>query len=210
MVDGTLRWVLRHEKRPLIVITLTFVTGLLVVMPAVEDYSAAKERSKTAREKLDEIKRQVQNLPQLQQTFERNKRQLKTLEAKAVTEKNVEQLRDTLAKLIRETGCTQRLLSIDTSPTLKTWMTNDSALGRKAYVDPGPETKYLLANRNAKLAIEGAMANVYQFMARVSQLDRFMHVKRVRLERSARDENVTELEMEFELFDLTRKTVAKS
>ncbi len=52
------------------------------------------------------------------------------------------------------------------------------------------------------------MANVYQFLARASQLERFLHAKQIRLERSVRDENLIELEMHFELFDLTRKKSA--
>jgi Tfp pilus assembly protein PilO len=210
VVDGTLRWVLRHEKRGWIVITVTIVPGWLLVLPAVEEYSAAKERSKSAREKLAETKLQVQNLPQLQRAFDRKKSELGLLAKKAVNETNVEQFRETLHKLIRETGCTLRVGNIGANAMPRAWMTNDSPLGKKAFLDPGPETNFVLINRNAKLEIEGPMASVYQFMARVSQLDRFIHVKHIKLERSSRDENVTQLDMDFDMFDLTRKKAATS
>ena len=208
MVDGTLRWVIRHEKRAWIVITVTFITGILLVLPAVEEYSAATERTRTAREKLEEAKRQVQNLPQLKQTFEKKKQLLVGLESKAVTEKDVLQLKEALQKLIRETGCSMRILTIDEVPSPRPWMTNDSPLRHKVHVDPGPVTNFNLLSRTAKLTIDGPMTSVYQFMSRMSQLDRFIHVKFVRLERGTRDDNVTQLEMEFDLFDLARKTSA--
>ena len=208
MVDGTLRWVIRHEKRAWIVITLTFITGILLVLPAVEEYSAATERTRTAREKLEEAKRQVENLPQLKQTFEKKKQQLTALEGKAIAEKDVVPLREILQKLIRETGCTMRTLNVDEVAQPRPWMTNDSPLRNKVHVDPGPVTNFNLLIRTTKLQIDGPMSSVYQFMSRISQLDRFIHVKHVRLERSARDENVTQLEMEFDMFDLARKTSA--
>jgi hypothetical protein len=208
MIDGTLRWVVRHEKRGWIVITVTFVTGLLLILPAVEDYSAAKERTQAAREKLAETKLQLQNLPQLQRTFEQKKQALQSLENKAITAQNYEQLRESLQKLIRETGCTMREAKIEENPIPRPWMTNDSPLSKKTFVDPGPETKYQLIKRTARLEIEGPMSSVYQFMARVSQLNRFIHVNRVVLERSQSDENKTLLNLEFDMFDLTRKKAA--
>jgi Tfp pilus assembly protein PilO len=190
-----------------IVITLTFITGLLILLPAVEDYSAAKERTQAAREKLEDTKRQLQNLPQLQRMFEQKKKALQALETKAVTEQNLDQLRENFHRLIRDTNCAMKSLVFSDSPTPRAWHANDSPLVMKTYLVPPPETEYVLNKRTAKLEIEGPMSNVYQFMAKVSQLDRFIHVNRVALERSQTDERV-KLNLEFDMFDLTKKKAA--
>lgn len=204
MVDGTVRWIIQHEKRTLIVITLTFVTGLLLILPAVEEYSAAKDRLRTAREKVSETKRQLQNLPQLQRTFEQKKRELQALESKAVTQNDVEHLRGLLQKLIRETECEMREVTIS-EPNIRPWTTNDSVRRGTILSELGTETPFRLIQRNGILRIEGAMPNVYRFLSGVHQLNRFINAKQIKLERSSRDENLTQLEMQFEMFDLARK-----
>jgi hypothetical protein len=94
-------------------------------------------------------------------------------------------------------------------PQARAWMSNDSPTQRFRLGHPGQETPFQLISRNATLRMEGAMPNVYHFLARVYQLERFLHAKVVRLERSTRNENITELEMQFEMFDLARKTQTK-
>lgn len=204
MVDTTLRWVIRHEKRTVIVITLTFVTGILLILPAVEDYSAAKERIQTARENLEEAQRQVENLPQLQRLFERQKRDLSQLEAMAVTAKEAENLRELLQKAIRETGCIPRTVDVRDQSQQRPWMTNDSPIPRKTFLKPGDATPFQLVTRTATLQLEGPMTSVYQFMSRASQLQHFIYVKSVRLERTMRDPNLMQLDMEIDMFDLAR------
>jgi hypothetical protein len=54
------------------------------------------------------------------------------------------------------------------------------------------------------------MGNIYKFLQRMNQTDRFIHTTRVDMKRSEANENLTKLHMEFTLFDLTRKKVGKS
>jgi hypothetical protein len=204
MVNDTIRWIVRHEKRVWIVITLTFLTGLVLTLPAVEEYSAAATRIADAREKLDEVNRRLDNLPLLKKRFAEKEREVTALEAKAITPKEVEGLHATLQQLIRETGCDMRRLDIN-EPNARAWMSNDSATHRFSVGDPGHETPFQLVSRTAVLRMEGAMPNVYHFLARVNQLERFIHAKQIRLERSPRNDNVTELEMHVDLYDLVRK-----
>ena len=204
MVNGTVLWVVRHEKRVWIVITLTFLTGLVLTLPAVEEYSAAATRVANAREKLAEVNRQLDNLPQLQRLFTDKEREVAKLEAKSITQKEVEHLHSTLQQMIRDSGCEMRTLNIG-DPTSRTWMSNDSPTKRFSVGNPGQETPFQLVSRTAVLKMEGAMPNVYHFLARVNQLERFIHAKQIRLERSPRNETSTELEMNFELFDLVKK-----
>ena len=102
----------------------------------------------------------------------------------------------------RETGCVMRKLEIS-EPNTQSWTTNASPT-RQTVGDPGQETAFNLVRRTAQLNVEGPIENVYQFMAHISELNRLMHAKLVKLGRTQQDETVT-LEMNFESYDLVRK-----
>jgi Tfp pilus assembly protein PilO len=209
MVDRIVRTIVEHPKRKMLVIILTFVTGVVLVLPAVEEYSAAQTRRGAAREKLDEASGAAANLPQMQTALLQKKRELQELEHKAVTEKDVEGFRDELQKLIREVGCEMREVYIEEVPTKRPWMTNDSPLRGSPPGNSGPETPFVLAQWNARLRIEGPMGSIYKFLTRVSKMDRFIHTRLVEMKRSEADENQTQLRMEVTLYDLERKKATK-
>lgn len=210
MIDRLCRTIIEHPKRNLLVITLTLVTGVMLVLPAVEEYSAAQSRGGIAREKLDEASGAAANLPQMQAALQAKKRDLEALERKAVTEKDVEHFRDELQKLIREAGCEMRVVNIDGSPFRRPWKSNDHPLRTDSAGDLGQDTPFELVQWKAHLQIEGPMGSIYKFLERVSQMDRFIHAQQVTMKRSDVDENQTQLLMDVTLFNLERKKVVKT
>src|SRR5687768_2063307 len=82
MIDRLIRSIVEHPKRKLLVIILTFVTGVVFILPAVEEYSAAQTRRGQAREKLDEASGTAANLPLMQTSLQNRKRELEVLEHK--------------------------------------------------------------------------------------------------------------------------------
>ena len=54
------------------------------------------------------------------------------------------------------------------------------------------------------------MGNIYKFLERVSQMDRFIQAQQVTMKRSDVDENQTQLLMDVVLFNLERKKIAKA
>ena len=209
MIESLVLAIAEHPKRKIIVITLTLVTAVVFALPAVEEYSAAQSRMAKAREKLEEVSGTAANLPQLTQTLNRKKQELRAFELKAVTEKDVEHLRDELQKLIREAGCEMREVNIDELPMKRSWMSNDSPLRGAPIGDPGQETPFVLAQWNARLRIEGPMVSVYKFLARVNEMDRFIQTRQVDMQRSEANESLTQLKLEVTLYDLARKTAGK-
>jgi hypothetical protein len=164
-----------------------------------------------AREKLEEASGTAANLPLLQGTLDKKKREVQELERKAVTEKDVEQLRaGDLQKLIRDAGCDMRRVSIDEIPAKRDWKSNDSPLRNTPIGDPGQDTPFSLMQWNAQLQIEGPMGNIYKFLQLMSQMDRFIHTTKVEMKRSATNENLTQLRMDITLYDLVRKTSRKN
>lgn len=211
MVEQFIRTIIDHPNRKMLVIILTFVMGVVFGLPAVEEYSAARSRVVVAREKLKEASGTAANLPLLQATLEKKRREVQELEAKAVTEKDVEKLRDgELQKLIRESGCEMRSVLIDEVPERRDWRSNDSPLRSSPIGNPGQETPFVLTQWKTRLHIEGPMGNIYMFLQRMSQMDRFLQTTKVEMKRSPSNDNLTQLILEFTLFDLARKKAGKS
>ena len=77
MIEPFLRRLIEHKRRKSIVIILTILTGLLVVLPAADEYNAAKERMNTATSDLKETKSQVGSLPRFEKLFDEKMAQLK-------------------------------------------------------------------------------------------------------------------------------------
>jgi hypothetical protein len=144
----------------------------------------------------------------MQTTLEAKKRQLEQLERKAVPQRDIEKLRAELQQLIHDVGCEMREVYIEDMPTRRPWKSNDSPLLGPPTGNPGQETPFFLTQRNAKIRIEGPMPSIYTFLARLNQMDRFIHTKMVSLQRSDADENQTQLRIEMTLFDLERKSAS--
>jgi Tfp pilus assembly protein PilO len=210
MVENIVRTIVEHPRRKVLVIILTLVTGVMFGLFAVEEYSAAHARMSGARQKLDEASGTAANLPQMRTALDRTQREVQELERKAITQKDLEHLRDgELQKLIRETGCEMRQMSIDEVPMKRDWRSNDSPLRGTPIGDAGQPTPFVLMQWNARLQIEGRSHSIYKFLERISQMDRFIQARSVQMQRSETNENMTQLRMEITLFDLARKKSGK-
>ena len=77
MIEPLLRRLLEHRRRKLIVIIITILTGLLVVLPAADEYNAAKERMDTASSELEKTQSEVESLPRFEKKFEAKQAELK-------------------------------------------------------------------------------------------------------------------------------------
>lgn len=205
MVDQLIRTIVEHPKRKLLVIILTLITGVVFGLPSVEEYSAAQARMASAREKLTEASGSAANLPQVQASLELKKNELAALERKTINDKEIEKFRDSLQRLIRETGCEMREVSVDELPQKRSWMSKDSPLRNGPVADPGTETPFVLAQWNARMRIEGTMGSIYKFLASLHEMDRFIQTREVNLQRAEGQDNRTQLRMDITLYDLTRK-----
>ena len=211
MIEQMVRGIVEHPKRKTLVITLTLVTGVMSGVFAVEEYSAAQARMVAAREKLDEASGTAANLPQMKNALDKRKSEVQELERKAVTEKDIEHLRDgELQKLIRDAGCEMRSVTIDDIPAKREWRSNDSPLRGVPPGESGQPTPFELTQWNARLLVEGRSINIYKLLERISQMDRFIQTRLVHMQRSETNENLTQLRMELTLFDLARKKVGKN
>ena len=206
MIEPLLRRLIQHERRKSIVIIVTILTGLLVVLPAADEYNAARGRVNAAKGQLLEIQSQANDLPHFQKLFQVKSSDLQKLESKVVSESVAERLQNELVEMVRQSGCTMRLIRPG-DPLRRDWTTKDHAVRGLNVTDRGESTPYQLETRQISLSVTGSMPNVLEFLARIHRLDRFIHSRQISLKRADVGGNTAILDMDLVLFNLIKKPV---
>jgi hypothetical protein len=204
MIESLLRRLIEHKRRKWIVIILTVLTGLLVVLPAVDEYNAAKERINAATDELLEAQAQGSSVEAFDKIRREKEASLEALEEEAVSAENEQAFRDRLDKIVQGTGCTMRRIQMG-QPFSSVWKTNDHPLNTGKTSDRGNDTPYQLEKRRISLEITGSIGDLYDFLSEVNKLEKLIHTKSVSLEGAARGENTAVLEMELIAFNLVKK-----
>ena len=145
MIEPLLRRLVQHERRKTIVIVVTILTGLLVVLPAADEYNAARGRVNAAKGQLLEIRSQANDLPHFQKLFQVKAADLKQLESQAVSESVAERLQNELVEMVRQSGCTMRLIRPG-DPLRRDWTTKDHAVRSLNVTDRGENTPVPVGN----------------------------------------------------------------
>ena len=204
MIDPILRRLIEHKRRRTIVIILTILTGLLVVLPAVDEYNAAKERIDAATGELLEARAQGASVNHFDKIRREKEASLRTLEAKAVSADNEQEFRNELDRIVTFTGCAMRRIQMGQAAN-SPWKTNDHPLNAGNTGGRGTDTPYQLERRRISLVITGSIGNLHDFLEEVHKLENLVHTKSVSLEGNARSENTATLEMELISFNLVKK-----
>ena len=206
MIEPLLRRLVQHERRKSIVIVVTILTGLLVVLPAADEYNAARGRVNAAKGQLLEIQSQANDLPHFQKLFQVKAADLKKLESQAVSESVAERLQNELVEMVRQSGCTMRLIRPG-DPLRRDWTTKDHAVRSLNVTDRGENTPYQLETRQISLSVTGSMPNVLEFLAHIHRLEQFIHSRQISLKRADEGGNTAILDMDLVLFNLIKKPV---
>lgn len=206
MIEPFLRRLIQHERRKSIVIVVTILTGLLVVLPAADEYNAARGRVSAAKGQLVEMRSQADDLPQFEELYQVKLSELRKLESEAVSEAVAERLQNELVEMVRQSGCTMRLIRPG-DPLRRDWTTRDHPVRGLSATHRGDNTPYQLETRQISLSVTGSMPNVLEFLARIHRLDQFIHSRQISLKRADEGGNTAILDMDLVLFNLIKKPV---
>ena len=202
MIEQILWQFLEYRKRKQAVIIGTIITGLVVVWPAADEYMAARERIRNAESELAESQDQVDKLPQFIQMYEKRMNELKKLEKRSVTKKAAQRMRDDVTRLVRAQGC--RLSRIVLGGDLhRDWTANDSPVNHTEIVDRGGDTPFRLVTQQMSISLSGSMTNVKNFLAKLHEMERFIHTKQISLVRGSSGK--AELDIDIMMFELAQK-----
>lgn len=207
MIETALRGVVEHPKRGLIVITVTFVIGVVFGWPAVDDYFAAAENHRNLVAEVEEGAVTASRLGLYQKQLEKQTEKLRLLEARALSPDNLEEFRNEVTAWVKESGCQLRRVKL-ADPQLRQWYENDDPLETRPRSEKDAKTPFRLRQQPLSLLVTGEMEPVSQFLARLGKQDKLLHTGSLHLRRSTEVAGMVELDLELVLFDLVQGETA--
>lgn len=205
MAEPAVRRVLDHPKRRTIVIIVTCVAAVLVLLPAVDNYTASQRKIQDLRNSLQDAQDKIAQADARQVEADERERELNELEAQAFNETTVAEYRKWLVDTARELKCQVKRVDLGQAAPRK-WNSQDDPLEVKKVDKP----KWLLRTQVLSVTVTGPMEDVRKLMSVLRQGERLMHPQRLVLrpekgsaptDGSLRRTDVA-LELELVLFDV--------
>src|SRR5690349_15907929 len=108
MIEQALQRIEEHPRGRAIVITLSFLVGLLLLWPLADDYSALTANRAKLAEELDDSRADGEQIGQLETRVAAAAQELAELESRTVSEQAISDFRNDLVELVRQSGCQVR------------------------------------------------------------------------------------------------------
>lgn len=189
----------------LIVIAGTLGLCLVLVLPAVDEYLAVSVEKSDIADQLALAEESAQLLDGFEQRRAEQELVVADQLAKTLNEDNEAEYRDTIVKMVRETGCQLRRIQI-AKPTFRDWGDGDTPLEGTLGKGIQP-TGFKLERRQIMLSLAGPSASVRQLIESFEKQEMQVHVQAIDL-RPQGDGRRVELSMELWYFTLKRPTPA--
>lgn len=196
-----------HPKRWLFVITATFITGALFLLPAMDSLQSARSKHDEIQSQLDQRVADVSRLNLWSKKLTDQKAKLVEFEQCAFGEAQAEQFRTQLADLARRSGCTMRRIRLTDARTRewKAQYDDPTALDRSPAQAKG-DTPYLLKSQQLALSVEGKVSAVQDLMKSIPTHERLLQVGSMSIKQADGNPQLVTLDLEFVLFDLVMKS----
>src|SRR3954467_2455449 len=111
-VEGILRPIVEHPKRGWIVITATFVIGVVFTWPAVDYYFAAAANHRQLVAEVETGIATASRLGLYQNQLEKQTEKLGSLEARTLSPDKIERFRNQVTEWVKESGCQLRRVKL--------------------------------------------------------------------------------------------------
>jgi hypothetical protein len=206
MIEKTLRSFCDSRYRGLIVIAGTFIVGLVLVLPLVDLYSAARAEKAVLLAELSTAHQAAKTLDQFESRVAEKASQLEKFEARTVNAESLPELRSELMDLAHETGCSLRRLNVE-APTSRPWRHGDdpfetSGQGKAIPVDETSE--YTLETWPVTIQLSGSDAELRSMFSRMDSDGMLMHTKEFEIHPANAGGKMLDVEMELWYFNLAR------
>jgi hypothetical protein len=210
MNNSPIERLITHPRRGWIVTTVTFVTGLLFLLPAIDSYNLEKARLDEICVELDKSRTEITRFESWQHRIEEQGELLKQLEARAFIGPQVEAFRTELVDLIRKSDCTMRRVRLS-EPSYRGWLAdNDDPLLDQPPHNAEGETPYLLETRHLALSVEGALDRIQKLLGELHATDRLVHSASMSIRRADGGSNNVSLDIDLVLFNLLLKSAVET
>jgi hypothetical protein len=203
MLDGILRPIVEHPKRGWIVITATFVIGVVFTWPAVDYYFAAAASHRQLIAEVEEGTATAGRLELYQNQLQRQTEKLRSLQDRALSADKVDSFRGQATEWVKASGCQLRRAKL-AEAQLRTWYEDDHPLETRPRTEKDAKTPFKLRQQSLNLLVTGPMDRVSDFLARLGEQQLLLHTGNLLLRRNPEDAQSVEMELDLILFDLVQ------
>ena len=203
MIEQVLRPLLEHPKRGWIVITITFLIGVVFTWPAVDFYFAAAESRTRLEGELHAGEEIVGKLELYKKQIDKKAAVLGTLEKRILSTKELEHFREQLVEWVKSSGCKLRRIKL-AEPRLRPWYDEDDPFDSRARSDKDKKSPFRLQTQQISVLVTGPLDKVVEFLAQLSEQDSTMHTGNFQLRKSTEDNALVEMDLDLILFDLVQ------
>jgi hypothetical protein len=206
MIEQTLRKFCEFKQRKLIVIAVTFVVGLVLVLPLVDVLRSGRDEQENLVAELDSARNVAAGIQAFEKRVTEKTTQLKAFEARTVNEESLTALRGKLVDLAKETGCSIRKLSVGTVSS-RAWQPGDDPTAPVVNRKPSDATasNFQLEWRPVMVSLSGTSASLRNMVEKVAESGMLMHTKSLEMYTSSATRQALTLDLELWYFTLARK-----
>lgn len=189
-----------HRKRRWIVIIVTAAISLLLVLPAVDNYSAEGSRFKILQADLARTQASVDQIGRYEKSLEEREAQLAQLDGQVFNPDAVEAYRNELVTLVRDMGCQMRRIRVG-DPTLQMEFASRPGDGKDKEAKKNPAS-YDVYGQPLSLQVTGSLPRVIELLKRIHAREGLIQTQFFSLKKSEESPELTNLDLDLLLIDL--------
>jgi hypothetical protein len=205
MIEQALRRFCESKHRKLIVTGVTFVVGLLLVMPLVDSIRAGGDEKDALLNELDSARNVASELNAFERRVNEKLTEFKSLEARTVDDSTLPRLRSQLIDFAKETTCSIRRINVG-GVSSRLWQPGQNPLSTipdKKTADAS--SNCMLEWRPVNLSLSGSTVALRSMVEKLAGSGMFMHIKTLEMYPSSAKRDSLTLDMEVWYFTLARK-----
>lgn len=203
MNDDLIRKFCESRYRWPIVAGATLLLGLVVLLPAVDDYFNKSNSHTALADNLALARQTAQDLPRFEAAVGKLTEKLSELEERAFDEEELGAYRNLIIDIVRKTDCQVRRIDVG-GVVARPWRENDHLVAKEGTPPAEGNTPFVLERRSVVLSVDGSMASIHQMLEQIDQENTLAHPHRLSVRSSGRNGTVVTVELELWLFTLKR------
>ena len=196
---------LRHPSALMVGIIVTFLVGLLTLIPAADEYSALRERS-------DEVARLVQQglhdrdgMAAVRAKFDEIQEELQNHHQRIISDDSAHHVREKLVDFARGSNCHPRRIDVG-AVRVRQWHEQDDPIQAVSTAKRGKKTDFRLEVRELRMTLTGDINQIESFLDKFETLDVQMNLQQVNMRSLDPGGDQIQLELVLELFGIRRAT----
>lgn len=207
MIEQALRKFCESSYRKLIVIGVTFIVGLVLIMPLVDAIRAGHDEKENLLVELDSARNVAAEIKGFETRVAEKMATLKGLEDRTVNEDTMPALRSALVDIAKETDCNIRRLNVGTT-TARSWKPGENLFAPSTdskSLEPTSGPKFQLEWRPVSVSLSGTSASLKNMIERVAASKKLMHIKSLEMYPTSPNRQTLTMDVEIWYCTLARK-----